>query len=43
MYILQVIENPKYLKKPDDQNNHNHYIEDGFDFSIHGDIIINKP
>lgn len=43
MYIRQVRENPEYLEKPDDNNNHNHNIEDGFDFVIHGDVSIDKP
>ena len=43
MYILQVIENSKYLEKPNDNNNHNHNIENGFDLVINGDISIDKP
>jgi hypothetical protein len=43
MQILQVIENPKYLEKPDDDNNNNHNVQDIFDFTIHRDVIIDKP
>jgi hypothetical protein len=43
MYTHQVTDNPKYLEKPDDNNNHNHNIEDGFDFVIHGNVCIDKP
>jgi len=43
MYILQVAENPKYLEKPDNNNNHNNNIENVFDSMIHGDVIIDKP
>jgi hypothetical protein len=43
MYILQVIEKSKYLEKPNDNNNHNHNVEDIFDFAIHGDVRIDKP
>jgi hypothetical protein len=43
MYIRQVSENPKYLEKPNDYDNHDHNIEDGFDFGIHGNIIIDQP
>jgi hypothetical protein len=43
MYIRQVSENPKYLEKPNDNNNHNHNVENGFDFVIHGDVCIDKP
>src|ERR1035437_2997040 len=27
MYILQITENPKYLEKPNNNNNHNNYVE----------------
>jgi hypothetical protein len=43
MDIRQVGENPEYLEKPDDDHNHDHHIENGFDFVIHGDISIDKP
>jgi len=43
MYIRQEVENPKYLEKPDDDHNHNHNIEDGFDLVIHGDVPVDKP
>jgi hypothetical protein len=37
------MEKPKCLEKPDDQNDHNHNVEDPFDFAIHGDVCIDKP
>jgi len=37
------MEKPKYLEKPNNNCNYNHNIEDGFDFSIHGDVCIDKP
>ena len=43
MYISKVAEKPKYLEKPNDQRNHNHKIEDLFDFMIHGDECIDNP
>jgi hypothetical protein len=43
MDIRQVSENPEYLEKPDDYDNHDYNIENGFDFVIHGDISINQP
>ena len=43
MYILQMTEKSKCLKKPNDNNNYNHNIEDFFDFAIHGDVCIDKP
>lgn len=38
--ILQVCENPKYLEKPADNNQDNHYIQDTFNFTIHRDVIV---
>lgn len=43
MYIHQVGENPKYLEKPNDKNNHNHNIENWFDVVVHGDKCIDDP
>lgn len=39
----QVAEEPKDFKKPDDNNNHDHNVEDFFYGSIHGDHCIDKP
>jgi hypothetical protein len=41
--IRQVSENPEYLEKPDNYNNHDHNVEDGFDFVIHRDVSVDKP
>jgi len=41
--IRQVAENTKYLKKPNDKENHNNKVEDCFDLVIHGDERIDKP
>ena len=43
MHILQVMKKPKCLEKPNDNNNHNHNVEDLFDLSVHGDVGIYKP
>jgi hypothetical protein len=43
MYILQITQKSKYLYKPDDDNYHYHKVEDSSDFSIHGDVVVNKP
>jgi hypothetical protein len=43
MNIRQVTEKSKYLKKPDDNNDHNHNVDDPFDFAIHGDVRIDEP
>jgi hypothetical protein len=43
LHIHQIAENPKYLEKPDNKSNHNHKIEDIFDFVIHGDERVDKP
>ena len=43
MYTHQVTDNPKYLEKPNDNNNHNHHIEYAFDLAIHWDVGIHKP
>ena len=43
MHIHQVMDYSKRLEKPNDNNNHNHDIKNGFDFVIHGDVCINKP
>lgn len=43
MDILQVIEKPKNLYKPDYHNNHNHNVQDSSDFTIHGYIVVDKP
>jgi len=40
--IFKVVENPKDLKKPDDDNNHHDNVQNVFDFTIHGDVIIDK-
>jgi hypothetical protein len=41
--ILQVMKKSKYLEKPNDNNYHNHNVEDPFDLTIHGDECIHKP
>jgi hypothetical protein len=41
--IRQVSENPEYLEKPNDYDNHDHNIENGFDFVIHGNVGIDQP
>ena len=43
MDISQVGKDPEYLEEPDDDNNHDYYIENGFDFVIHGDVGVDKP
>jgi hypothetical protein len=45
LYIIvhQVSYNPEYFKEPNDNYNHNHNIEDGFDFMIHRDVGVDKP
>ena len=43
MYICQIGEKSKYLKKPYDKDNHNHKVENLFDFVIHGDESIDDP
>jgi len=43
MHIRDIMDNPKYLEKPNNNNNYNHNVEYGFDFSIHGDVRIDKP
>jgi predicted glycosyltransferase len=43
MILHQVSDNPKYFEKPDDYNDYDHNIKDGFDFMIHGDISVYKP
>jgi hypothetical protein len=43
MYTPEVTENPEYLEKPDNNNNHNNDVEYVFDLTIHWDIIIDKP
>jgi hypothetical protein len=39
----QVSEQPEDFKEPDNDNNHNDNIEDGFNFSIHGNVGVDKP
>jgi len=43
VYILQITENPKYIQKPYYNNDYNHNIQDWLDFTIHRDVIIDKP
>jgi hypothetical protein len=43
MYILEVAEYSKYLKKPNNYNKHDNNVENVFDLNIHWDIIIDKP
>jgi hypothetical protein len=43
MQILQVIENPEYLEKPDDHSNNYHNVQDIFNFTVHGDVPVDKP
>jgi len=43
MDVRQVSENTKYLEKPDNYNDHDHNVEDGLDFVIHGNIGVDKP
>ena len=43
MYILQINENPKYLKKPDNKSNNHNNVEDVFDRTFHRYVIIDKP
>ncbi len=43
MYILQVIEKSKNFYQPDYDNNHNHNVQDSSDFTIHRDIVVDKP
>ena len=40
--ILQISENPEYLKKPADNQKYNHSIQDIFDFAIHRDVIVDN-
>jgi len=41
--ILNETENSKHFQKPDNNSDNNHYIENTFDFTIHRNIIIDKP
>jgi hypothetical protein len=43
MDIRKVGEKPEYLKKPDDNYDHNHNVDDPFDFHIHRDVGVDKP
>jgi hypothetical protein len=43
MDIFQKTENPKYLKKPYDNNNYYNSVEDVFYLMIHWNIIVDKP
>lgn len=41
--VPQVFKRPECLKKPDYQNNNDDNIQDTFDFTIHGDVSVDKP
>lgn len=43
MNILQVTEKAEYFQKPDNKHNNNYDIKDVFDFTIHRNVIIDKP
>jgi hypothetical protein len=43
MDIRKIGKKPEYLKKPDDNNDHNHNVDDPFDFHIHRDVGVDKP
>ena len=40
MGIREVMQDSKSLEQPDDHDNHDNYIQDQFDFTIHRDIGI---
>jgi len=37
------MEQSEYFEQPYDYNYDHHYVEDFFDFAIHGDVCVNKP
>ena len=43
MNVCQVSDQPENLEKPDDNNDHNHNVDDPSDFVIHWDVRIHKP
>jgi len=43
MYIREVSEKSKYLKKPYNKNNHDHKVKDLFDFAIHRNESVDNP
>jgi hypothetical protein len=43
MHIGDIMHKSKYFEKPNNHRNYNYDVEDGFDFSVHGDVRINKP
>jgi hypothetical protein len=43
MYIFQINEYPKYLKKPYDKSDNHNCVEDVLDRTFHRDIIVDNP
>jgi hypothetical protein len=43
MYCVQRSNQAEDLKQPYDDNNDDNDIQDAFDLSIHGDVVINEP
>ena len=43
MNILKIGKKSKNLQKPDNDNYHNHNVQDSSDFTIHRDIVIDQP
>jgi hypothetical protein len=43
VYIRQVGENPEHFEKPDDHNNDDDDVQDGFNLAVHGDVCVDQP
>jgi hypothetical protein len=41
--VGDVGEQPEYFQKPDNDDDYNHDIQDGFDLMIHGNVCVDKP
>ena len=42
-HIIQRTPKTKYSEKPNDDNDNNYHIENGFDSAFHRDVVIDKP
>jgi hypothetical protein len=41
--LREIVEEPKYLQKPNDHCDYYNCVEDSFDLTLHGDKAVDKP
>lgn len=43
MNVCNIAYQPEDFEKPDNNDDHDHDIQDGFDLMIHGNVGVDKP